>query len=98
MNRKEPVYHLTPHIFTQMLKFGAKKIMTREKEINSINVFGIGLFIDCERVFVFDARRCTLVDSSLCRDCFQKINDLRGVDGLPPIENPDHGQCKENAD
>lgn len=52
-----------------------------------ITVFGIGSCLDCGRTFVVDTQSFAPVDFSICRDCIDKINDLRSVDGLPPIGN-----------
>lgn len=52
-------------------------------------VFGLGWCIDCGRIFVFDAIDFTLIDSSVCRDCSNKIDGLRELDGLPPKGEPD---------
>lgn len=40
-NKSEPVYHLTPNLFIQMLKSGAKKILAKESKINDLNVFPV---------------------------------------------------------
>lgn len=40
-NKTEPVYHLTPNLFIQMLKAGAKKILAKESKINDLNVFPV---------------------------------------------------------
>lgn len=69
-----------------------------DKQKRTIKVYGIGSCIDCGRVFVFDAVAFTLVDSSLCRNCSDRINGLKGVDGLPPIGGePGYVSCERDS-
>lgn len=57
-----------------------------DKQDNSIKVWGLGSCIDCGRIFVFNAAKgFQPEDSKICRDCIDKINGLRELDGLPPL-------------